>query len=90
MAVSRGMYGQAGRITTEYFFVEARIPGRGCYTDLVAAPTKGMAYSQMAKKYSDCKVTLSPCPKDRYMAEMADFHRWEKERGGARGPEPIL
>lgn len=89
MSISRGAYGSGCRITTEYFLVSAYRPEGGCYTDIIGAPTRGIAYSQMQKEYPDCRIELRTTTKERYLEEMEQFNYWQKHRGGARGPEPI-
>lgn len=89
MAISRGQYGMGSKITTEYFLVGAYKPNGACYTDIVGAPTRGMAYSQMSRKFPGCRIELTPTTRERYDDEMAQFHYWQKNAGGARGPEPI-
>lgn len=90
MAISRGQYGMGGRITAEYFAVEAKLPDGGCYSDMVSAPTRGVAYTQAARKFTGCKITLHVVAKERYLEEMEQAAYWAKHAGGARGPEPIL
>ena len=89
MAISRGQYGMGGRCTNEYFMVEAKLPEGGCYQWITAAFTRGMAYSQMVKKYPGCKIVLHPTTKERYEEETEMANYWAKHRGSARGPEPI-
>lgn len=90
MAISRGQYGMASRVTTEYYVVEYRYANGNCSTDLIAGPTRNICYAQAARQNSDAvKITLHPCEKERYDEEMANAAYWAKHRGSARGPEPI-
>lgn len=90
MAITRGQYGMGGRCTNEFFVVGAYRPEGGCYTNIVAAFTRNMAYAQMAREYPGCRIELVPISKERYMEEMEQFNYWSKHAGSARGPEPIL
>lgn len=90
MSVSRGQYGMSGKVTTEYFAVGAYRPDGGCYTTIVAAITRGIAYSTMAKQYPGCRIELTPMDKQRYYDEMDSFNFWQKNAGSARGPEPMI
>jgi hypothetical protein len=87
MAISRGQYGMTGHCTNEYFSVCATW-NDGCVTsDIVAAFTRGMAYSQMAKKYPECKIALYPMDKARFEDETREYNRNRNEM--FRGPEPV-
>lgn len=89
MAITRGQYGMSGRVTTEYFTVGAYLPEGGCYSDIIGAPTRGIAYSQMQRKFPGCRIELTPTTRERYEDEMREYNYWQKHAGSARGPEPV-
>lgn len=89
MAISRGQYGMGSRITNEYFAVGAYKQDGTCYMNIVAAPTRGMAHSQMQRKYPGCRIELIEIDRERYEDEMREHNYWLKHAGSARGPEPI-
>lgn len=87
MSIIRGAYGTGTKITNEYFIVGAYTETGSCYTDIIAAPTRKMAYASMRRKYGSVRIELEPTTKERYLEEMEVFNRSSRFVG--RGPEPL-